>query len=52
MADFVLQDNFFEFIGEVKRQRSQTAIDTKFAPLYASIFMDAVETELLTSQYL
>ena len=52
MVDFVLKNNFFEFNGEVKRQKSGTAIGTKFAPPYACIFMDAVETEFLTSQYL
>ena len=52
MADFVLKNNFFEFNGEVKRQKSGTAIGTKFAPPYACIFMDAVETEFILSQYL
>ena len=52
MADFALNNNFFEFNGEVKRQKSGTAIGTKFAPPYAYIFMDAAETEFLTSQYL
>ena len=46
MADFVLKYNFFELNGEVKRQKSGTAIVTKFAPAYACIFMDEVETEL------
>ena len=35
MADFVLKNNFFEFNGEVKRQKSGTAIGTKLAPPYA-----------------
>ena len=52
MADFVLKNNFFEFSGEVKRQKSGTAIGTKFAPPYACIFMDEVETEFLKSQEL
>ena len=52
MADFVLKNNFFEFNGEVKRQKSGTAIGTKFAPPYACIFMDEVETEFLKSQEL
>ena len=50
MAEFVLKNNFFEFNGEVKRQKSGTAIGTKFAPPYACIFMDEVETEFLKSQ--
>ena len=52
MADFAFKNNFFEFKREVKRQKSGTAIGAKFAPPYACIFMDAVETEFLTSQYL
>ena len=52
MTDFVLKNNFFEFNEEGKRQKLGTAIGTKFAPPYACIFMDAVETELFTSQYL
>ena len=52
MAEFVLKNNFFEFNREVKRQKSGTAIGTKFAPPYACIFMDEVETEFLKSQEL
>ena len=52
MAEFVLKNNFFEFNGEVKRQKSGTAFGTKFAPPYACIFMDKVETEFLKSQEL
>ena len=52
MAEFVLKNNFFEFNEEVKKQKSETAIGTKFAPPYACIFAAAVETEFLTSQYL
>ena len=50
MTDFVLKYNFFELNGEVKRQKSETAIGTKFAPPYAFIFMDEIETEFLKSQ--
>ena len=50
IAEFVLKNNFFEFNGEVKRQKSGTAIGTKFSPPYACIFMDEVETEFLKSQ--
>ena len=52
MAEFVLKNNFFEFNGEVKWQKSGTAIGTKFAPPYACIFIDEVETEFLKSQEL
>ena len=47
LAKFVLQNNYFEFKGEVKQQISGTAIGTKFAPPYACIFMDQVESEFL-----
>ena len=50
MAEFVLKKNYFEFNGKVKQQLSGTAIGTKFAPPYACIFMDQVETEFLESQ--
>ena len=52
MTEFVLKNNFFEFNGVVKRQKSGTAIDTKCAPPYACIFMDEVETEFLKSEEL
>ena len=47
MAEFVLKNNYFEFNSQVKHQISGTAIWTKFAPPYACIFMDKVETEFL-----
>ena len=47
MVDFVMKNNIFEFNGEVKRQKSGTAIGTKFAPPYAFIFMDEIETDFL-----
>ena len=37
MADFVLKNNFFESNGEVKRQKSGTAIGVKFAVAYACL---------------
>ena len=52
MTDFVLKNNFFEFSGEFKRQKSGTAIGTELAPSYACIFRDEVETEFLKSQEL
>ena len=52
MADFVLKNIFFEFNREVKRQKSGTAIGTKFAAPYTCIFMDEAETEFLKSQEL
>ena len=52
MAEFVLKNNIFEFNGNVKQQVAGTAIGTKFAPLYACIYMDEVETEILKKQEL
>ena len=50
MAEFVLKSNFFEFDSKVKQQISGTAIGTRFAPPYACIFMDKVETDFLETQ--
>ena len=52
IAEFVLKHNFFEFNGEVKKQKSSTAIGTELAPPYACIFMDEEKTEFLKSQEL
>ena len=52
MAKFVLKNNYFEFNGKVKQQILGTAIGTKFAPPYACIFMDEVETSFLDTQEL
>ena len=50
MADCVLKDNLFEFDCKFYQQISGTAIWAKFAPPYASVFMDYVETEFLKTQ--
>ena len=50
MAKFVLNNNYFEFNGKVKQQTLGTAIETKFAPHYACIFIDKVETSFLETQ--
>ena len=50
MARFILQNNYFELNGIVKQQISGTAIGTKFAPTYAGIFMDKLETDFLNTQ--
>ena len=52
MEVFVLKNDFSECNGKVKRQKSSTGIGTRFAPPYACIFMDEVETEFLKSQEL
>ena len=51
MTEFVLKNDIVEFNGETgggggKRQKSGTAIGTKYASFYADNFMDEVETEL------
>ena len=50
MADFVLKNNLFEFNSKFYKQISGTAIEMKFAPPYACIFMDRTETEFLNTQ--
>ena len=50
MAEFVLKNNYFEFNGKVCWQISGTAIGTKFAPPYACIFIDEMETSFLKTQ--
>ena len=50
MADFVVKNNLFEFDCKFYQQISGTAIGTKFAPPYACIFMDFIETEFLKTQ--
>ena len=50
MTDFVLKNNFFEVDSKFYKQISGTAIGTKFAPPYACIFIDHIETEFLKTQ--
>ena len=50
MADFVLNNNLFEFDSKFYKQISGTVIRTKFAAPYACIFMDNIETEFLKMQ--
>ena len=52
MADFVLKNSYFEFNGQIKQEISGTAIGTKFAPAYACLFMDNIETVFLETQEL
>ena len=52
MAEFVLKNNYFEFSEKVCRQISGTAIGTKFAPPFACVFMDKMETSFLKTQQL
>ena len=44
MTEFVLKQNYFEFGSSVSQQSLVTAIETKFNPPYACIFIDQHET--------
>ena len=46
----VFQNNYFEFIGEVKQQVSEIALGAKFMPPCACIFIDQVASEFLKTQ--
>ena len=50
MVEFEFKNNYFEFNGQVKHQILGTAIGSKFAPTYACIFMDEIETKFLETQ--
>ena len=50
MGEFVLKNNYFQSNNKVKQQISGIAIGTKFAPTYACVFMDQVETDFLRAQ--
>ena len=50
MGEFVLKNIYFQFNSKVKQQISGTTIGTKFAPTYACVFMDQVETDFLRAQ--
>ena len=50
MAEFILKNNYFQFNGKLKQQISGTAIGSKFAPTYACVFMDQIETDFLRAQ--
>ena len=52
MTDFVLKNNYFEFNKQIRLHISGTAFGTKFAPPYACLFMDKIETAFLETQEL
>ena len=52
MAEFILKNNYFEFNEKVCKQIPGTAFGTKFAPPYASIFMEETKTTFLKTQRL
>ena len=47
MVEFVLNNSIFDFNTKVSRQKSGTAIGTKFAPPSACIYVDQVEQKFL-----
>ena len=50
MTYFVLENNYFEFYGIFKQQIPGFVIGTKFAPTYAYIFMDNLETDFFNME--
>ena len=47
LAELVLNNNIFEFSDKTYKQIRGTPIGTKFAPLYAVLFMAALEENIL-----
>ena len=52
MAEFVLNNNYFESGGKMFHQISETTFGTKFAPPSACIFMDKLKADFLKTQKL
>ena len=52
LAEFVLENNIFEFNKKIKQQISGTPIGTKFPPPYTCIYVDKTKTEFLKMQKL
>ena len=52
ITEFVFKNNYSEFNEEICKQISGTAIGTKFATPYVSIFMGEMETTFLKAQQL
>ena len=52
MAHFLLKKFFFNSTGRWKNRNRGPSLALNYLPPYACIFMDVVETEFLTSQYL
>ena len=50
MAEFVLNNNIFDFNSKAYQQKPGTAIETKVAPPYACIYMDDVKQRFLETQ--
>ena len=50
LANFVLENNYFELNGEVKQQISRNTIGTTFpAPPHVCIFVDQVKSDFFSS---
>ena len=47
LADIVLKNNYFQFLEKTFKPKRGTAIGTKFAPPYSSLFMADLEKRLL-----
>ncbi len=47
LSKVVLENNVFEFDGQLYRQKFGTAIGTKFAPAYATLLLADFERRLL-----
>ena len=52
MDQIAHKNNYFKFDSLIKQQVSGAAIRSKFAPPYASIFMDRVKAEFLEKEHL
>lgn len=50
MAEFILKNKIFKFIGKVKQQLMRTTVGTKFAPSYTYIYMYEIEEAFLKTQ--
>ena len=50
IAEFVVNNDIFEFNGKDDQQKSGNAIGTKFAPTYDCIYMDEAEQKFLQTQ--
>ena len=50
MAEFILKNNFFEVEIKIIQQIFGTAIETKFAPPYARLFINIIENDFLHSE--
>lgn len=50
MAKFLQNNNIFEFNNKTYQQKSSTAIENKFAPLYGCIYMDQVGQKFIETK--